>query len=270
MLNRLSIDPSSIEALIFITQTPDNILPGNSFFIHEKLELNNECFCLDVNSGCSGYVNGLALAKDLIIGRRYNRVLLLVGDTISKTIELKDSSTSLIFGDAGTATLIDAEKINKNKSYFLFGADGKGVQSLIVKDSLFSEQTNARNKLYMNGSNVFNFTIQRIPKFIEELANKKSQEINSFDYILLHQANKFLINHIRKKIGVSSDCVPINIDFFGNTSCASIPLIICSSIKRVVEKKEINCAMIGFGVGFSWAGVAMNLGPIDYLEIDFI
>ena len=82
----------------------------------------------------------------------------------------------------------------------MFGADGKGVQSLIVKDSLFSEQTNARNKLYMNGSNVFNFTIQRIPKFIEELANKKSQEINSFDYILLHQANKFLINHIRKKL----------------------------------------------------------------------
>ena len=272
LIEGLSIEPETIEAIIFITQTPDYVIPGNSFFIHKNLNLNSNCYCTDINSGCSGYVNGLATAKDLILARGYKRLLLLAGDTISKTLNIKNSSTSLIFGDAGTATLIEASNKNQNQTFFSFGSDGNGSDSLIMQNSLFRDLSDLGNKetsLYMNGSNVFNFTIQRIPKFIEELAAKKNQSIDKFDYILMHQANKFLINHIRKKLGLSSEKIPINIDSFGNTSCASIPLIICSNLKERFKKNFFNCALIGFGVGFSWAGIAINLGPIEFLDLHY-
>lgn len=260
------------DAVIFVSQTPDYVLPGSSFVAHHQLGLPENCTCLDINSGCSGYVLGLSLAQDLLAGGRYKKVLLLAGDTISKTISVEDRSTAMIFGDAGSATLIEASD-TAAPTKFIIGSDSKGIESLQIQNGMFREPTKTggpEDKLFMDGAAVFNFTLRSIPKLIKSLAALGDKTPQDFEYVLMHQANAFMLKHIAKKAKLDPERVPINIQDFGNTSSATIPLLLCNDVKDVLLKESKPYALLGFGVGFSWAAASLEIGPLQCAETIFL
>ncbi|GLQ35972.1 3-oxoacyl-ACP synthase [Amylibacter marinus] len=263
---------SDCDAVIFVTQTPDYVLPGSSFVAHRQLGLPSDCTCLDINAGCSGYVLGLSLAHDLISGGRYKKVLLLAGDTISKTLSVEDRSTAMIFGDAGTATLITASETTQ-KPKFIIGSDSSGIDSLKIENGQFRSAVKTNDKddyLYMDGASVFNFTLKSIPKLIKDLAKLDNKEPTDFAYVLMHQANAFMLKHIAKKAKLNPDQVPINIQDFGNTSSATLPLLLCSDVREQIQGPNQPYALLGFGVGFSWAAVSMEIGNVQCAETVFL
>lgn len=256
------------DAVIFVSQTPDYILPGSSFVAHHQLGLPKSCTCLDINSGCSGYVLGISLAHDLLAAGRYKKVLLLAGDTISKTISVEDRSTAMIFGDAGSATLIEASDVGASPK-FIIGSDSKGIESLQIQNGMFREPKKtggSEDTLFMDGAAVFNFTLQSIPQLIKNIAVLDNKTPKDFEYVLMHQANAFMLKHIAKKAKLDPERVPINIQDFGNTSSATIPLLLCNDVQNSVLNETKPYALLGFGVGFSWAAVSLEIGPLQCAE----
>ena len=243
-----------VQAVIFISQTPDYQLPATACVLQNRLNLPKHCLAFDVNLGCSGYIYGLHLAASLV-STGLNNILLLVGDTISKLVEPGDRSTELLFGDAGTASIISHH--HESSLAFEFGSDGSGREHIVAKKWMPGHELREdfQNGLYlkMNGGEVFSFTLRTVPKlvnsFIEEL-NLKPSEISNCFY---HQANLFMLKHLLKKSGFKSEQVPVSMEKFGNTSGASIPLSICA----LPQKDYKNTLLVGFGVGLSW-GIAFG------------
>jgi 3-oxoacyl-[acyl-carrier-protein] synthase-3 len=278
------IDQKSVDALIFVSQTPDYILPATSCIIQQRLELSKECASFDVNMGCSGYIYGLWIASNLISTGGAERVLLLVGDTSSKLISNQDRSVQFLFGDAGTATLIEKSS-DKQTMTFVMGTDGAGAKNLIVSGGGFrnpsNEETRIRREhndgtirtdeeLYMNGAEIFSFTIDVVPKIIKSLLKESSSDISDIDFFVFHQANKFILNFIAKKMQLPDRKVPIIIDKFGNTSSSSIPLTLSISLSENLSKKNLNLVLSGFGVGYSWGAVKLNIGPVCVSDLTMV
>jgi 3-oxoacyl-[acyl-carrier-protein] synthase III len=271
------IDKNDIDFLIFVTQTPDYRIPATAVILQDRLGLRKDCGAFDINLGCSGYVYGLLTCFMFMQNQNVNKILLLVGDTVSKFISEKDRTTNLLFGDAGSATLISKE--NNNNSYFSVGSDGSGANSLIIKgggyrypsskDTLkyyeYSENSFKNDEqLFMNGPDIFNFTLREISKDINNLIATNNIDKEKIDYYVFHQANKFMIDFISKKLKLPVEKHPYSIDKFGNTSSASIPLTIVSELK---DKININLLLSGFGVGLSWASVYLHQTNIKILPI---
>lgn len=266
-----NIDKSTIDFLLFCTQSPDHFLPTTACIIQEKLGLNTTVGALDFNLGCSGFVYGLSLAKGLIAGGMANNVLLITSETYSKFIHPKDKSNKTIFGDAAAATLISSEKGFCSIGNFIFGTDGKGAENLIVKqggmrfpvsndnEDISDEFGNVRNdkNLFMNGTEIFNFTGEFVPKLTEAILEKSNLTKDNIDLFIFHQANKYMLNHLRKKIKIPEEKFFISMQHCGNTVSSTIPIALYEAQK---EKKLENChnlILAGFGVGYSWA--ACNL-----------
>ncbi len=275
LLTKLDWNPETVDAIIFVSQTPDFRLPATACALQADLGLTTASIAFDVNLGCSGYPYALWLGMTMIQTGAAKRVLLAVGDTISKIIDPEDRSTALLFGDAGTVTALEASS-QDDQAYFILGTDGKGVQNLIVPKGGFknySETNDPRlaNKnptcLYMDGGEIFNFTLRAVPPLIEKTLAFAGKSIDSYDAFLFHQANLFMIKHLVKKAKLPSERVPINIDTFGNTSCASIPLLMTTSLKTQLSEKSLLLAMFGFGVGYSWAASSILVGPLQVVEM---
>ncbi|QGQ98476.1 ketoacyl-ACP synthase III [Paenibacillus psychroresistens] len=281
ILDDLNWERDSIDGIVFVTQTPDYILPATSCSIQKKLGLSDHCLAFDVSLGCSGYVYGLLIASQFIQSKACKRMLLLVGDTISKVISPEDRSVALLFGDAGSATALEFSEVEQ-KMTFVVGTDGHGEQNLIIPAGGFrtrkGSETNVKVKnddgnirsqedLYMNGSEIFNFTQERVPRLIKETLDSSSMIEAEVDYYVLHQANKFMLDYIVKKTGIDKDKLPTNIEKYGNTSSASIPLVLVGCLKDELLNKPLNLCLAGFGVGYSWAGATINSNKIFCSEI---
>jgi 3-oxoacyl-[acyl-carrier-protein] synthase III len=271
VLERLSWAPETVDALIFVSQTPDYRLPATACALHGKLALPTTCQAFDVNLGCSGYVYGLWLAHALIAAG-VRRVLLLAGDTISKTVDPADRGTALVFGDAGSATALEAE-VSAPAAYFVLGTDGSGAQSLIIPQGGYrpaqdaaADDGPAPDRLHMNGGEVFAFTLKAVPALIRDTLAVAGRGIDDVDAVLLHQANRFMLRHLVKKIGADPDRVPINIDRYGNTSSATIPLLLTTDLATRVTGGPSRMLMAGFGVGLSWAGALIELPQLVCAE----
>tara|TARA_Y100001968_G_scaffold317147_1_gene345784 strand:+ start:3332 stop:4330 length:999 start_codon:yes stop_codon:yes gene_type:complete len=251
LLENLKWERPSIDGLIFITQTPNQSLPPTACQLHKSLNLSSNSFAFDINLGCSAYPYGLWLAGSLI-KTGSSRVLLLVGDTISKITNPSDRSTRLLFGDAGSATAIESGGEDSWK--FLLGTDGSGADSLKADHDQY---------LTMDGSKVFEFTLSKIPDLVKSLEKLNG---GAHEKYLFHQANLFMLKHLRRKCEINNDSFPINIQKYGNTSSASIPLLLSDNLKDFVQLKRSNIALVGFGVGFSWSAASMCIGPISIIK----
>jgi 3-oxoacyl-[acyl-carrier-protein] synthase III len=277
MIKEMGIDRENIDGLIMVTQTPDYFQPATSAYLHGKLQLNENCAVFDINLGCSGYVYGLWMAHMMVETGCCKQVMLLAGDTISRCVNPKDRSLASLFGDAGTATLISQSE-EDTPSFFSLKTDGKGYNYLIIPAGGFrkpkndttsivqmDENNNYRSQqdLYMNGPQIFNFSIKTEPKAISEILLYAQLELEKIDYVIFHQANKYIINNIIRRIGVSKDKVPMEtISKYGNQSSASIPTTICDAIRNEVRIKSKNLILSGFGVGLSWATCIVKLDQI--------
>ena len=266
-------DRDTVDLLIFVSQTPDQVLPATACLLHGRLGLGKQCAAFDVNLGCSGYVYGLSLASAHLQAGMASRVLLLVGDTISKITSAEDRSVAYLFGDAGTATLLERDAGAAPMNY-ITGTDGSGGVHLQVEAGLFrkpsSEITrtqtvreggNVRNdeQLFMNGAEIFNFTIREIPSLIRSTLEQAQWSLNDVDAVVLHQANQFMINYLAKRMKLPPEKVVLALEEYGNTSSASIPLAICAQLKDRLSKGRMKLLLAGFGVGFSWAAAAIEL-----------
>ncbi|EPE01265.1 3-oxoacyl-ACP synthase III family protein [Capnocytophaga sp. oral taxon 336] len=263
-----NINKKEIDFVLFCTQSPDYFLPTSACLIQDRLGLPTTCGALDFNLGCSGYIYGLSLAKGLIMGGIAKNVLFLTGETYTKHLHPKDKGNRTIFGDAGSATLISTEGFAEIGNFSL-GTDGKGAENLIVKtgafrhksslnDLKFDEKANpiASDYLFMNGSEIFNFTIDVVPSLVSDTLNKNQLSKENIDGFVFHQANAFMLNFLRKKLKIEEEQFHYYMSEVGNTVSATIPIVLCEKLKE--NKLKGSLLLAGFGVGYSWGGCILK------------
>ncbi|KQC34643.1 3-oxoacyl-ACP synthase [Nonlabens sp. YIK11] len=274
LFEKNQIDPKSIDFLLFCTQSPDYFLPTSACIMQEKLGLRKTCGALDFNLGCSGFIYGLSLAKGLIAGGIAKNVLLVCGETYSKFLNSSDKGNRTIFGDAASAVLISDEAVGLSAKIgeFNLGTDGTGAENLIVKAGAMRQpdasgtevqddygNTTSDADLFMNGPAIFNFTSQNIPELVINNVSKNNFDLGDITYFVFHQANAYMLNHLRKKIKVSQDRFPIKMDFCGNTVSSTIQI----ALKELHEEGDFSAGdkvlLAGFGVGYSWGAVTIEL-----------
>ncbi len=264
------ISPKDIDFIIFCTQTPDYFLPTTACLLQTRLGISTNAGAFDLNLGCSGFVYGLSVAKGLIETGAAHKILFLTGDTYSKIIHPLDKSVRTLFGDGATATLIE-DSGQPEKEFigsFLFGTDGAGAHNLIVEaggfrlsNSLVTAQeiqdqsgnVHSQNHLLMNGSEVMTFTLSSISKALKKFLSKVDSDISDFDYVVMHQANRFILEALRKKLNIPEPKFPIFLENCGNITSSSIPLTLESMFDKNFIKPGDRLLLVGFGVGYSWA-----------------
>lgn len=263
LMEKLNWSADTIDALILITQTPDYAVPASACVLQHRLGLSENCITFDVNLGCSAYVYGIWLAGTMISSGSIKRALLLVGDTSNFGINPNDSATAMLFGDGGTATALEFSE-GKEMKFFL-KTKGSGYKSIIVlaghARSRSRKNIEANDfELSMNGSEVFTFTINDVPKALKSFMSQFNIKMDDVDLFGFHQANLFILKHLSKKLGIPMEKIAVSIDRYGNTSGESIPLTLVDALGGETESGPIRLLLCGFGIGLSWGGI--------YLEMD--
>ena len=265
-----NFDRSKIDFILLCTQSPDYFLPATSCTIQESLGLSTDAGALDFNQGCSGFVYGLSLAKGLIMSGTSKNILLITSETYSKHIHPRDKSNRTIFGDAAAATLISEEGFAEIMGFSL-GTDGKGARNLIVKtggmrhrnimNDLVSDDGGnpiCSDNLYMNGTEILNFTLETVPLLVDKTLSANNMKQEETDLFVFHQANKYMMEFLRKKLKIDPAKFYYCMEKTGNTVSSTIPI----ALKAAIDNREIspgkNVMLAGFGVGFSCGGTILG------------
>ncbi len=281
-MNKKLFNSEKIDAIILVTQTPDYIIPPTSAILHGNFDLNENCYCVDINDGCNGYVKGLFQAASLVRSSDAKKILLISGDVLSRKVSKKDRNSYPLIGDALTFTLI--EENDKEDCYYPLEIlyNGAQYESLIIPAGGMKTPTNDKtskekidsegnirslDNLVMNGRDVFSFTQTTVASFIDYFLKKHSQF--DIDYYFLHQANEFIIDRIRKKFNLNKDILPSEvISKFGNSSSATIPMSLINKFyKTSINELDFNVFLAGFGVGLSWGAAITKVNQIDFCDL---
>lgn len=267
-----AVEPGAIDFLLFCTQTPDHFLPTTACLVHARLGLRPDCGAIDINQGCSGFVYGLSLAKGLIEGGLARNVLLITADTYTKFVNPKDRSTRTIFGDGAAATLVvagDLEAIGP----FVLGTDGSGAPNLIVPagglrrpssdETAVSREDEGGNwrseqDLYMNGAEIFAFTLRTVPDAVHGLLVRAGLAAEQVDAFVFHQANQFMLERLREKLEIPREKFVLCLEDTGNTVSSSIPIALERARGRGQVRPGDRVMLVGFGVGYSWAATMIQ------------
>ena len=267
-----NIKKSSIDYIILCTQSPDYFLPTTACIIQEKLGLSTNIGALDINLGCSGFIYGLGLAKGLILSGQANNVLFITSETYSKFIHSKDKGNKSLFGDAAAATLISSEGGFAEILNFEYGTDGRGAENLIVKNGAFRNNikyqtdlinnelgNNSDDFLYMNGQEIFLFTLSAVPKLISKTLQVNNILNENVDLFILHQANRFMLDSIKKKSKIEDEKFYLHLEDCGNTVSSTIPIALYHAKMENKLKIDNQILIAGFGVGYSWGGTILKI-----------
>jgi len=269
--------PANVDGVVFVSQTPDYLIPHTSATIQHRLGLPTNTIAMDINFGCAGYIYGLFQAMLLVETGNCCNVLLCSGDTLSRHIHPMDRSLRMVMGDAGTATLVSAYE-NASPSAFSFFTDGggasllqipaggsrmpceKGVTDVVTVDEEGNEHT--LENLFMNGTEIMTFALQRVPQVVDEVLSKIDWAKEEVALFALHQANAFMVKYIAKRMKVDAAKVPINVKLTGNTSSASVPLMLCN-VYPGINKNLQKVVCCGFGTGLACAAGAVDLSRTE-------
>lgn len=260
------IDPNSIDVLLFMSQTSDYRIPATAPILQHRLGLSTDTLALDLTLGCSGFV--FALSTAFAYANMGLRVLLLDGETFSKIVNKRDKVDWPLYGDGATATLV--EQGDFEETIFMLHTDGSGKDAVMIQDGMRNpitaesliekeqEEGNIRNGLevFMDGMDVFNFAMKRVPKSIKNIAEVGGFALDDIDWLVFHQANRFMTDFFVKKLKFNPERVPYCIDRYGNTSSTSVPLTIVSELHDKLKDGQ-RVVMTGFGAGLSWGTVSM-------------
>jgi len=266
------VDRKIIDYVLLCTQSPDYLLPTSACILQDRLRLSTEIGALDFNLGCSGFVYGLSLAKGLLAAGIAENILLVVSETYSKHLHPLDKGNRSIFGDAASAVLIDKGMLH-NIHEFALGTDGKGWNNLVIHNSAMrnrqhnpaidwtDENGALRNddNLYMNGPEIFNFTIEAVPKLINQVLHKNQMSLDDIDYVIFHQANQYMLQYLREIVGIAEDRFYIDMAETGNTVSATIPLALEKCIQDGTVKQGDKVLIAGFGVGYSYGATIITI-----------
>ncbi|MEN5309415.1 ketoacyl-ACP synthase III [Chryseobacterium cucumeris] len=257
-------DRNKVDFILFCTQSPEYFLPTTACILQDRLGLRKNIGAIDFNLGCSGFVYGLAFAKGLIAGGIAKSILLVTSETYTKHIHPDDKGNRSIFGDASASAII--EKSEGNDYQFCLGTDGSGAENLMVKKGAFKkdfelnpEHEFGPENIYMNGPEIFNFTIENIPGLVKETLEVNSMTMDDIDHFVFHQANSFMLNYLRKKTKIPAEKFYIDMEKTGNTVSATIPIALKNMMDKGMLKQGDKVLMAGFGVGYSWGATIMEI-----------
>ncbi len=276
------IKREQVDFVILCTQAPDHVLPTTACILQHRLGLATSIGALDVNLGCSGFVYCLSLARGLVESGAARCVLVLTADTYSKYIHPLDKSVRTLFGDGAAATAVVADDADRGSNHgaapaigpFVFGTDGRGAGKLIVDAGGFrtprsadtaressdeSGNVRSREHLYMAGADIMAFSLREVPRAAGALLDKAGVAHETIDYFVLHQANRFMLESLRKKMGVDPERFPIHVEEGGNTVSSTIPLALEAMRAQGCFASPKTLMLLGFGVGLSWAGCILTL-----------
>lgn len=267
-------EPGSIDFLLLCTQSPDYFLPTTACLVQNRLSIPTSAGALDFNLGCSGFVYGLGLVEGLMQSGQASKVLLITAETYSKFIHPRDKSVRTIFGDAAAATLltgVDSE--SPLIGPFVYGTDGSGGENLIVPSgglrTARNEQTavvaedesgNARSadNLYMNGAEIFNFTLSAVPQSVSAVLAKAGLAIDDIDLFVFHQANRYMLDHLRKRMKIPQEKFFMCMSHCGNTVSSTIPIALKHAACEGRVRDGSTVMLVGFGVGYSWGATLLR------------
>jgi 3-oxoacyl-[acyl-carrier-protein] synthase-3 len=282
LVARGDIDRSQVDAMVLVTQTPDHFLPPTSAILQGRLGLPSDAFCMDVNQGCAGYIHGLLLGFSLLQLPGCERVLLLAGDTLSRAASPHDRNIYPLIGDAASVTLLERAPEQSQITVDL-RMDGSRSDWLQIPAGAYrmpnSEATrvekdggdgNRRSleQFHMNGSGIFLFSQTDVPEMINDLITASGYTKDEVDYCLFHQPNRFILGKLARHLGIPDSKVPDNVvELYGNSSSATIPIAACENLADEFQSGSHRVLMAGFGVGLTWGGMVMELGPLDFCEL---
>lgn len=284
LFERDGLDPQCVDYLLFCTQTPDYILPTTACVLQHRLGMRTSAGALDFNLGCSGYVYGLGLAKGLIETGQADSVLLVTAETYSKLIHPRDKSVRTLFGDAAAATLVTNATNATNATAspgargepigpFVYGTDGRGAGNLVVTTGAFRSprtpesarevgdkfgNVRSADHLYMNGGEIFTFTLQAVPRLVDAVLEKAGVALAQIDLVVLHQANAYMLEHLRKRLGVPPERFVVELEGVGNTVSSTIPIALERARQRGALRAGMRVLLVGFGVGYSWGATLLT------------
>lgn len=266
-------DKNKIDFLILCTQSPDYYLPTSACILQKRIGLTNNVGAFDINQGCSGFVYGLTIAKGFIASGVATNILLVMSDTYSKHINKQDLGNRIIFGDGASAIMIEASNDNRKIGEFVLGTNGEGFENLIVPnggmkcrfdydaETVVGQRNDKRtnNDLYMNGSEIFYFVSKEIPKVINEVLSKNKLQKEDINFYLFHQANRYMIDFLAKKLKIPKNKYYNDIEDIGNTVSSTIPIAFKRCLDKDLIKKGDKIVLCGFGVGYSWGAVVIEV-----------
>ncbi len=271
LFEEYQVAPADIDFLLLCTQSPDYRLPSTACILQDRLGIPTSAGAFDYDLGCSGCIYGMAMAKGLIAAGLASNVLLLTAETYTKYLHPDDKSNRTIFGDGAAACLISKEKGLAEIGDFVFGTDGSGADNLIVKtqgsrhpqtSGLFTTDddghVNREDYLYMNGSAIFNFTLEQVPPMMTALLEKGGLAKDEIDYFVFHQANKYMLSTIRKVCGLPKDKFYIDLENTGNTVSSTILIGLKDCLEQGTVRSGMKVMVCGFGVGLSYGGTILH------------
>jgi len=275
LFHAAACQPDQVDYILFCTQSPDYFLPTTACLIQNRLGIPVSAGALDYNLGCSGFVVGLGLAKGLIETNQAANVLLLTAETYSKYIHTKDKSVRTLFGDGAAATLVSAVAGDRAPLLgpFIYGTDGSGAENLIVHTGGMrnrrtpqtaveyedgSGNIRSRDSLFMNGAEIFNFTMRTIPNCVKGILNRANIGMEAIDLFVFHQANQYMLEHLRKKLQIPEEKFVVALRHCGNTVSSTIPIALKQAQQDGRLKSGQLILVVGFGVGYSWAAALMR------------
>jgi 3-oxoacyl-[acyl-carrier-protein] synthase-3 len=270
LIKEFSIDRESIDFVMLCTQSPDYFLPASACSIQDRLGLRTDTGAFDFNQGCSGYIYGLSLAKGLILAGIAKNILLITSETYSKFIHPRDKSNRTIFGDAAAATLISGDGFAEIMAFSL-GTDGRGAKNLIVKtggmrermirqDIKLDEDGNpsSSDNLFMNGTEIFNFTLETVPVLVSRTLATNNLKQEEIDLFVFHQANRYMLEFLRKKLKIETERFFYYMEKVGNTVSSTVPIALKAAMESGKISKSSRVLIAGFGVGYSWGGTVLR------------
>ena len=285
LLNSRKIHIQDIGALLLITQSPDHFMPPTSNIVAGRIGLPNDVLCIDINQGCAGYIVGLMQACMLLDCIHGKKVVLINADALSKRVSPYDRNSHPLIGDGATITVIENSYDNSNITGELL-MDGKNGDALRIPAGGFRLQSSSATSemvtddmgnrrsldhLHMQGDKVFNFVMAEVPLLIRNVLATSGLLTSDISYYLMHQPNSFMLNRLAGLLDVAEEKMPSElVRRFGNSSGASIPMLIATSLHNVFINEKRKVCMAGFGAGLAWGALVMDLGKLDFVEwIDY-
>lgn len=276
------VNPQEIDALVYVTQSPDYFMPQTSVFLQHKLGLKEDILCFDISQGCAGFIHGLFQAFIMLDNPAIKKVAVVNADVLSRKANKKDRNSFPLVGDGASVTIVENSQ-NDSEIYCYNKTFGEGAFALNIPAGGFkmpcSEETRIEKEdedgnirslenLVMQGASVFSFVQEWVPQMVESLLDKAHLSKDDIDYFMFHQPNKFMLEKLADKIGVKHEKMPNNIvENFGNASGVTIPTNICFNLKEILSKQKQKIFFGGFGVGLTLAGIIMDVEKIDYCNM---